>query len=541
MAPMRPLTRRHLPSPAPTATLLAAVLLATTAGAATAVVYEFPPGETGYHTYEEMAAEVEATAAAHPSIVQRFSIGRSYQGRELWAAKVSDNVASDEDEPELLFDGLHHGDEHMSAEMALAVLRWLTTGYGSDARVTSIVDRREVWIVFMVNPDGGTYNIRDRVYRNWRKNRQPTAGSTAIGTDLNRNYDYRWGYPGGSSSDPRNSRYRGWKPFSAPETRAMRDFVRSRVVDGRQQIRAGISFHTTGRLVMYPYGYTTANVPADMTVDDRAALARLASAMAATSGYRPIQGSDLYLSAGGFSDWLYGRYRVFSFVIELEPSTALYQPDERIGPETGRNRESVLYLLEQGDCPYRVIGKATTHCGAFFDDLEIDRGWRPNPDGTDTATRGRWARANPERTWWNGWKQRGTTTSGSRALVTDGRAGASARTYDVDGGRTTIRSRAIDLPATPGQRLTFRYYLAHASDATTADLLRVDVLDAAGVATPVLIERAAANDDDAAWASASILLDPWAGSTIRIQATAIDAARASLVEAGIDDVRVTRG
>ena len=518
-----------------------ALLALGPATAADAVEFEFPPGETGYHTYEEMAAEVEAAATAYPSIVQRFSIGRSYQGRELWAAKVSDNVATEEDEPEVLLDGLHHGDEHMSLEMSLAMLRWLTSGYGSDARVTEIVDSREVWIVFMVNPDGGTYNIRNRTYQNWRKNRQPTPRSSFTGTDLNRNYDYRWGYPGGSSSDPRNSRFRGRSAFSAPETRAMRDFVRSRVIDGRQQIRAAISFHTTGRLVLYPYGYTKTNVPSDMTVDDRAAFARLAATMATSSGYRPMQGSDLYLTAGGLSDWLYGRYRVFSFVIELEPSTALYQPDEMIGPETGRNRNAVLHLIEQADCPYRSIGKATTHCGAFFDDLEIDRGWRVNPDGTDTATAGRWARANPSRTYASGWKQRGTTTSGSKALVTGAPAGSTARSYDLDGGRTTVASRPIDLPETLGQRLTFRYYLAHAPDATLADLLRVEILDEGGTATTVLLERAATNNDDAAWASASISLDAWAGTTIRVRATAVDAGRASLVEAAIDDVRVTRG
>ena len=523
------------------AVVVSSLLLAAAPPPAVAVEYEFPPGETGYHTYPEMAAEVEAAAAAYPAIVRRFSIGRSHQGRELWAAKISDNVALDEDEPEVLLDGLHHGDEHMGLEMTLAVLRWLTAGYGSDPRVTAIVDSREVWIVFAVNPDGATYDIRDRVYRSWRKNRQPTPGTSAIGTDLNRNYGYRWGYPGGSSSDPRHSRYRGPRPFSAPETRAMRDFVASRVIGGRQQIRAAISFHTTGRLVLYPYGYTTANVPSDMTVDDRAALARLAAQMASTSGYRAMQGSDLYLNSGSLSDWLYGRYRIFSFVIELEPSTALYQPDERIGPETSRNRESVFHLLEQADCPYRPIGKERTHCGAFFDDLEIDRGWRVNPDGTDTATGGRWVRGNPSPTSWDGPKQRGTTTSGSMALVTGAPAGVSARSYDLDGGRSTVRSQPIELPATLGQRLTFRYYLAHASDATTADLLRVEVLDAGGAATTVLLERAAANDDDAAWASASILLDAWAGTTIRIQATAVDAGRASLVEAAIDDVRVTRG
>ena len=110
--------------------LLPVVLLAATGlltPHAVAADPEFPPGDTGFHTYNEMAAEVAATAAAHPAIVKRFSIGTSYQGRQLWAVKVSDNVGVDEREPEVVFDGLHHADEHMSLEMTLAILRWLVT------------------------------------------------------------------------------------------------------------------------------------------------------------------------------------------------------------------------------------------------------------------------------------------------------------------------------------------------------------------------------------------------------------------------------
>ena len=80
-----------------------------------------------------MAAEIHAVAAAHPSIVQVFSIGKSYQGRELWAAKISDNVATDEDEPEVLFDALHHAREHFTVEQALYLLHLLADNYGKDA------------------------------------------------------------------------------------------------------------------------------------------------------------------------------------------------------------------------------------------------------------------------------------------------------------------------------------------------------------------------------------------------------------------------
>ena len=78
----------------------------------------------------------------------------------------------------------------------------------------------------------------------------------------------------------------------------MRDFMASRVVNGRQQIRAAITFHENGRLVMWPYGYTMADVPSDMTTQDHAALVKIGKHMAATNGYRPEQASDLYISSG---------------------------------------------------------------------------------------------------------------------------------------------------------------------------------------------------------------------------------------------------
>ena len=522
------------------AALIATLLASFGAATASAADPDFPSGQEAFHTYAEMAAEVQAAADAYPAIVERFSIGKSYKGRDLWAVKVSDNVGTDEPEPEVMLDGLHHADEHMSLEMTLSILRWLTEGYGSSTRITNIVDSREIWIVFAMNPDGATYDIKDGSYHAWRKNRQPTSGSTAIGTDLNRNYDYRWGCCGGASSSPSSSRYRGKAAFSAPETRAFRDFVRSRVIDGRQQIRASMSFHTTGRLVMWPYGYTLTNVPSDMTTDDQAAFAAIGKTMAASNGYKAIQASDLYISSGTSRDWLYGRYRVFAYTFELSPDSTPYPKASAIPSETGRNKNAVLYLLERAGCPYSAIGKEQSRCGAFDDDLEVARGWTVNPLGTDTATGGRWIRANPEATSSSGPKQLGTVPSGSAALVTAYKAGSTASAYDVDGGTTTVQSPPIALPNATGQRLTFRYYLAHASNASSADELRVSIVKDGGASTTVLLEQGAANDDDAAWASASIPLDDWAGSTVRIRIQATDGGPSSTVEAAVDDVRVTR-
>jgi extracellular elastinolytic metalloproteinase len=174
----------------------------------------------------------------------------------------------------------------------------------------------------------------------------------------------------------------------------------------------------------------------------------------------------------------------------------------------------------------------------FFDNFETSLGWQTNPNGTDTATTGQWERGNPETTSSSGTKQLGTTVSGVNDLVTGRLAGASAGVNDIDSGVTSIRSPAITLPATGNLTLSFSFYLAHGSNATSADFLRVSVV---GSTTSVVFQRlGAATDVDGAWASASASLNSFAGQTIRLLIQAADASTASLVEAGIDDVRITR-
>jgi carboxypeptidase T len=534
----------RFPSAAPSVVAaLIAAFVGTVAAAIPAAAAEpnFPAKDSRYHNYPEMIATIDQAVAAHPAIVRKLSIGQSYQGRHIWAVKISDNVGTDEDEPEVLFDALHHAREHLTVEQALAILRWMTNGYGSDARVTRLVDRRETWIVFMVNPDGGQYDLTGSPYRGWRKNRQPNAGSSHIGTDLNRNYDYHWACCGGSSGSTASLTYRGPKPFSAPETRVVRDFIKSRVIGGRQQITAAITFHTAGEEILWPYGYTTTDIPADMTRDDHAALVGLGRRMAAKNGYRPMQSSSLYITDGDEIDWAYGRYRIFMYTFELYPSQAqvntiarFYPPDEVIARETERNKDAILYLMEQAGCRYTIIGKDKINCGPLFDDFEVARGWSVNPGGTDAVRGGAWQRADPAATAY----QDGSPPSGRAMLVTGAAAGSSASANDLDGGPTTVRSPAIALPDPVGS-LTFRYYLAHASNSTSADSFRAYV-EEGGTRTLVRRELGGASTDGPSWTTVSVPLTPWAGQTIRIVFVAEDRGTASTVEAAVDDVRITR-
>ncbi|HEU0173127.1 MAG TPA: S8 family serine peptidase [Blastocatellia bacterium] len=174
----------------------------------------------------------------------------------------------------------------------------------------------------------------------------------------------------------------------------------------------------------------------------------------------------------------------------------------------------------------------------FFDNFETNQGWMTNPNGTDTATTGQWERGDPETTTSGGTMQLGTTVSGVNDLVTGRLAGASVGANDIDGGVTSIMSPAITLQGGTTFTLTFSYYLAHLNNSSTADFFRVSVVDGASTTT-VFQELGAATQDNAAWATATVNLSQFAGRTIRILIQAADNAGASLVEAGVDDVRIT--
>jgi extracellular elastinolytic metalloproteinase len=189
------------------------------------------------------------------------------------------------------------------------------------------------------------------------------------------------------------------------------------------------------------------------------------------------------------------------------------------------------------DVPTDCGGGATT---VFFDNFETSLGWVVNPSGTNTATTGQWERGNPEDTSdANGAKQLGTVISGVNDLVTGRLAGASVGANDIDGGVTSIRSPSITLPTTGTLTLSFSSYLAHGSNATSADFLRVSIVS--GSTTTVVFQKLGqAANANAAWAASSVSLNAFAGQTVTILIEAADTGTGSLVEAGVDDVRVTR-
>ncbi|MEE8339534.1 MAG: putative Ig domain-containing protein, partial [Xanthomonadales bacterium] len=199
-------------------------------------------------------------------------------------------------------------------------------------------------------------------------------------------------------------------------------------------------------------------------------------------------------------------------------------------------------LTDQDTFAWTVDPAPNGQCVDIFkDDFESDRGWVRNLQSTDTAVRGLWERSNPATTTYNGVTyQLGSTPSGSYALVTDGRAGSSGYTYDVDRGPTSISSPSIDLPAGGSSyQLEFDYNFAYRSSSSSTD--RFAVYAVTGSGETLLFEEVDDNSSShaGAWKSRMIDLSAFAGQSVRIKFLADDdAASGVLVEAQVDDVRI---
>jgi hypothetical protein len=226
------------------------------------------------------------------------------------------------------------------------------------------------------------------------------------------------------------------------------------------------------------------------------------------------------------------------------PAVSITNAGQAVASVTPTVAGAYVFQLQVSDGAASATDQATVTVNAntvtvFSDDFETNKGWTTNPNGTDTATTGQWERGVPEATNSNGVKQLGTTTSGVNDLVTARLAGASAGVNDIDGGITSVRSPAFTLPGSGTLTLSFRFYLAHGSNATSADFLRVSVVSGA-TTTMVFQKLGAAANVNGAWATGTASLNAFAGQSVRLLIEAADLATASLVEAGVDDVLVTQ-
>jgi glucose/arabinose dehydrogenase len=194
------------------------------------------------------------------------------------------------------------------------------------------------------------------------------------------------------------------------------------------------------------------------------------------------------------------------------------------------------------DTTYTALFQPAVTTQVFSDNFETERGWTLTSGQNTAHSSGRWQRGDPQPTARSGVSlQQGTCYGPSvSCLITGLSAGAEAGAADVDNGITSIQSPAISLPAGATLTLSFRYFVGFMSNATSADYFRVRVVGANGVATTVFTRNANSTNVASAWTSQSVNLSAYAGQNVRIRFEAADVATTSLVEAGVDDVVISR-
>ena len=186
-----------------------------------------------FPTYNQYSAKMTEFATNYPSICSLQSIGTTPLGRELLVLKISDNVSSNEAEPEFMYTSSMHGDELTGYPLMIRLIDYLLSNYGSDSEVDNLINSTEIYINPLANPDGAYRN-----YDNDTPITNPIRANNA-GQDLNRNYpDNAAGlHDNGAIYQPET------KAFMAFE--ASRDFVLS------------ANFHGGTEVINYPYDNTT--------------------------------------------------------------------------------------------------------------------------------------------------------------------------------------------------------------------------------------------------------------------------------------------
>lgn len=266
--------------------------------------------DLSYKDNEMVADILHGYAALYPEWCRVVELGRSGQGRPIWALRISDNPDQDESEPMVLLNGSHHGNELLSVDYALDAVRMLLEEPTSQSWRTEL----DIWVVPLVNPDGN--HMFTQVSRNGgRKNMRDTNQNGILepwdGVDLNRNYPFRWGALGevGSKSWRNSGQFRGPSPGSEVETQAM-----MRLAQAHHPV-AVLSWHTNATVILSPYTIDRVENP------DPDAAWDVAEAMAAAGGQQPNGRPyrvrrKLYSVDGVDQDWHRFAHGSTAYIIE---------------------------------------------------------------------------------------------------------------------------------------------------------------------------------------------------------------------------------
>jgi carboxypeptidase T len=268
----------------------------------------------GYLTLDEALAVMDSMHLAYPNLISArkpIDTTVTHQGRQIFYMKISDNPELQEQEPEVLYNALHHAREPMSLMQLICFMWYLLENYEQDQQIRNLVDHTQLYFIPCLNPDGYEYNRSTNPNGGglWRKNRRRNS-SNSFGVDLNRNYPFKWGHNNsGSSPFTTSETYRGPSPGSEPETKAIMAFCK------KHQFVLADNYHTYTNVHILPWGYTDVNCPdsvifsrfaRQLTSENNFTIGR----SVATVGY-PVNGNS--------DDWMYGEQTEKPKILAMTP------------------------------------------------------------------------------------------------------------------------------------------------------------------------------------------------------------------------------
>jgi hypothetical protein len=292
---------------------------------------------------ETLEEEFRRLAREHRDIVEPVVIGHSLRGTPILALRITKDARDPANRhgsrPAVGFTAAQHAREWLGVEQVRRLTHLLLDNYGrtgpatdinggelggvTAGELTRLVDTREIWIAPVLNPDGydQTFTPGNRI---WRKNLRDTNGDGLIragdGVDLNRNFRGHWGLDEeGSTAEPTGETYRGARPNSEPETRAMTRLMK------RVGFEFLVSYHVTplGERLLYGAGYQSHTDSEDDPIsralagtNDSPAIG--ASPPGAPHPYAPGLLSHPFRNNGILDDTAHSVYRTLAFTVELD-------------------------------------------------------------------------------------------------------------------------------------------------------------------------------------------------------------------------------
>ncbi|MDP9143905.1 MAG: M14 family metallopeptidase [Actinomycetota bacterium] len=273
--------------------------------------------------------ELFRVARENPQLVKLEVLGKTHQGRELVALKLTQGARGQADgsRPAVLYSSNQHAREWISLEVNRRLLHhFIDRWRANDREIRRLLRSTELWFVISANPDGYQYSFD--VERLWRKNLRDNNGDGQItvgdGVDPNRNFAEHWGYDNeGSSPDPADETYRGPSAASEPETRAMQRLIK------RIEPRFQSNLHSFGEWLLYPQGWQVGTLDADFPLY---VAQGGTDADPAIPGFNPGQSADtLYVTNGETTDYAETTAGTIAYTPELGegvPGAGFVFPDD---------------------------------------------------------------------------------------------------------------------------------------------------------------------------------------------------------------------